>query len=254
AHPAPGVLAAFARGELPPAELAAVAGHVEACDVCCAALRDVRTDPLEGLARAAATTAPLPQRQLAAAPRDSPEATDLQALLRKRLWFLALLMTGALVANLLLIAAVAGTDIPERAWVYFGTGVDGLGAAAGVVLWVRRPPSFGQLRAIELVIFGALYVQWSPAPAFLYPRLVVLPDPPHWYGPTLAYAVSMPWSILIILYGILIPNTWRRCAAVVGVMAVTPVVISAANGLAARVTEGYSPANFLGVLGFWMAV
>src|SRR5262249_40597279 len=155
--------------------------------------------------------------------------TDVRALLRKRLRFLALLLTGALVANLFLIFVIAGGDVPEAPWVYFGTCVDGLGTAAGVVLWGGRPLSLRQWRAMELVIFGALYAQWSAAHAFLYPQLVVLPDPPYWYGSTIAYAVSLPWSILIILYGILIPNTWRRCAAVVGIMAITPLVISVAN-------------------------
>lgn len=176
---------------------------------------------------------------------------EVERLLRKRLLFLALLMTGALVGDLLLIA---GTDMPERGWLYFGVGVLSLGPAAGVILWVRRSLSLSQLRAIELVIFGAVYVQWASAHAFLYPRLMVLPRPPLWYGPTLAYAVGTPWIILIILYGILIPNTWRRCAVVVGVMAITPLVVSAANGLAAQATEGYSPVNYLLPLGFWMAL
>src|SRR5262249_42093820 len=121
------------------------------------------------------------------------------------------------------------------------------------VLWVRRPLSLRQLRAIELALFGAAYVQWASAHAFFWPRLVVLPQPP-WYGPLLAYAVSTPWIILIISYGILIPNTWPRCAAVVGVMAVTPVVITTAKGFAARVTEGYSPVEYLFPLGFWLAL
>ncbi|MCI0704305.1 MAG: serine/threonine protein kinase [Planctomycetia bacterium] len=185
--------------------------------------------------------------------------SEIQQLLQKRLRFLSLLMTGGLIVNVLMVvgtgAAVdAGTREVPPAWAYFGVGVFGVGTAAGVVLWVRRSLSLRQLRAIELILFGALYAHWLSVHAFIYPRLVLFPQPPVWYGPTLAHAVSTPWSILIILYGILIPNTWRRCAAVVGVMAVTPLVISVANGLAAQVTEGHSPLNYLSVVGFWMAV
>jgi serine/threonine-protein kinase len=250
-HPAPEVLAAFARGDLPPAELSAVAGHVETCDACCAALRDVPTDPLAGLARAAAA-APTQRMPLTVASSAAPAPVgDTRALLHKRLRFLALMLTSALVANLLLIG---GSDQALDVWVYFNFGVLGLGAAAGVVLWVRRSLPLRQLRVTELIIFGALYFQGSSTNAVLYPRLLVLPQPPVWYGSVVAQAVGLPWSVLIILYGILIPNTWRRCAAVVGVMAVTPVVISVANGLAAQVTEGHSSTNYLFPLGFWMAV
>src|SRR5262249_9221461 len=35
----------------------------------------------------------------------------------------------------------------------------------------------------------------------------------------------MPWALIIIAYGIFIPNRWPRCALVVGVMALAPVVV-----------------------------
>lgn len=56
-HPPPDDLAAFGRGALPPAELAAVADHVAGCASCCAALRDVRDDSLVGLLRDLGTPA-----------------------------------------------------------------------------------------------------------------------------------------------------------------------------------------------------
>jgi serine/threonine-protein kinase len=109
-----------------------------------------------------------------------------------------------------------------------------------------------QLRAIELVLFGALYAQWSLVHAFLYAKFD-LPQPPIWFGFVLGYAVSLPWAFLIIAYGIFIPNTWRRCAAVVGIMAVTPLAISMGSGLASSSTAGYSPANYLVVVVACMA-
>ena len=48
----------------------------------------------------------------------------------------------------------------------------------------------------------------------------------------LASRQSLIWFGLIVAYGMFIPNTWRRCAAVVGLMALTPLASTAiANSL-----------------------
>jgi serine/threonine protein kinase/putative intracellular protease/amidase len=57
-HPSAETLAAFARGDLPPAELSAVAEHIGGCNACCAALRGVPDDTFGNLARAAGAFAP----------------------------------------------------------------------------------------------------------------------------------------------------------------------------------------------------
>ena len=44
-------------------------------------------------------------------------------------------------------------------------------------------------------------------------------------------AQLLTWFVLIVSYGILIPNTWRRCALVLGTIASIPVGLSAAAGL-----------------------
>jgi serine/threonine-protein kinase len=54
ACPKPETLAAFARGDLPAQQLAAIAEHVGACEACCCALQRVPNDSLAALARAAA--------------------------------------------------------------------------------------------------------------------------------------------------------------------------------------------------------
>src|SRR5437868_4682559 len=45
-HPSPERLAAFLAGHLTPAELDALEPHIEACEQCCAALRQLPSDPL----------------------------------------------------------------------------------------------------------------------------------------------------------------------------------------------------------------
>ena len=176
-------------------------------------------------------------------------STDLQSLLHKRLRFLAFLLSGGLAVALLCVAV---TKLPLDAWEYFAIAMYVPAALLAGVLSARRSLSLSQLRAIELVLFGALYAQWSLVHAFLYPTMD-LPEPPIWFGFILGYAVSLPWAFLIMAYGIFIPNTWRRCAAVVGVMAVTPLAISTANGLAAKATAGHSQANYLIIVGACMA-
>ena len=109
-------------------------------------------------------------------------------------------------------------------------GVFAVGAAVGVLLRTRPGLSLSRLRALELLIFSSGYVQWAAVHAFLYPT-IRLENPPIWFAFILGYAMALPWVIMIVAYGILIPNTARRCAAVVSVMAVTPVVITTLNGL-----------------------
>src|SRR4051812_33556767 len=79
AHPDPHTLSAFARGEPPPAELAAVAGHVQGCDACCAALRDVPDDSFVSLARAAGADTPTSHTTIppVALPADDPIPREL---------------------------------------------------------------------------------------------------------------------------------------------------------------------------------
>lgn len=64
-HPASKTLAAFSRGDLPPAELSAVAEHVAVCATCLASIQDLPDDGLARLARAAT-------RPSAATPFDKP--------------------------------------------------------------------------------------------------------------------------------------------------------------------------------------
>src|SRR5262249_40036893 len=44
----------------------------------------------------------------------------------------------------------------------------------------------------------------------------------------LNHDVYMPWALLIISYGIFIPNRWQRCASVVGLMALAPLALRTA--------------------------
>jgi serine/threonine-protein kinase len=200
-----------------------------------------------------------PARRLQIAPRPGlgPNSSgEVQALLRKRLGFLALALSllGAINLPVLLLLGVG-------IGVSFGVNavVPAVAVVAAWILRSTRPLSLRQLRVIEFLVFGTFvaFGAWvhyrlfdrawsfwnrdSPLFANLYPVL-------------LAQAEGGAWAFLIVLYGIFIPNTWRRCAAVVGIMAAIPLGLSAASGLAGATLEGQALLKLLTVMSFWLAL
>jgi serine/threonine-protein kinase len=88
--------------------------------------------------------------------------------------------------------------------------------AIGFSLSSRCPMTTRQLRGIELVTFGV------PIAFFMllqYSKLV------QW---TVQYAalpdLSPIWLLEIFIYALFIPNTWRRAAVIIGLMALAPIV------------------------------
>ena len=99
-------------------------------------------------------------------------------------------------------------------------------AVSARILWSARLLPLRTLRMIEVVGFSILTMcevwricaTWRAGAVFGY-------VPADAVGMTLlASRQSLIWLALIVAYGTFIPNTWRRCAAVVGVLAATPIV------------------------------
>jgi serine/threonine-protein kinase len=92
------------------------------------------------------------------------------------------------------------------------------------------------LRGIELTLFGLLLANQSWEFAFDLFRFPQFSGLGEWAGTSenngsflwfhSAYE-SLSFFILIVTYATLIPSDWRRCTLVVGVIAATPLVISA---------------------------
>jgi serine/threonine-protein kinase len=178
------------------------------------------------------------------------QSAEVQTLLYKRLWFFSVLLTVGTAIVVLMVLFIP--DFPGYARV--GLGVTFV-VAAGLtgVLWAMPSSSVRQLRVIELLLLGYVVAFWTYGHAVFYSSFS-LPQPPGWYPSIMAHAVSLPWVFLILLYGIFIPNTWRRCAAVVGTAAVLPLLISGTSGLAANATRGLGPEQFWLPLVMWMAM
>jgi serine/threonine-protein kinase len=206
----------------------------------------------------------LPLAQVSTKPYEAPviarrnghQSSDLQVLLRKRLLFLScLFVAGAAVMVMfpLMHVLVQGGAVPAAEWLHLVVYncVFLVSAAITGVLWRRPALSLRNLRFVELMEFGTLFAFWSWMHGSVYTDFRVTPNP-VWFGFLMANAVSLPWMLMMIAYGILIPNTWRRCAVIVGAMGLAPLVIAKVSGLAAVATEGHSEALFYIVLAVWL--
>jgi serine/threonine-protein kinase len=98
------------------------------------------------------------------------------------------------------------------------------------LLFSRVSLSVGQLRAVELVLFGvvALYFSWLQLSG--QGRYQILEWAKEEYRENVLQvanaANNLRWFALIVIYGTFVPNTWRRCALVVGLLALTPLALT----------------------------
>jgi serine/threonine-protein kinase len=101
------------------------------------------------------------------------------------------------------------------------------------LLWSHLRLSVRMLRLMEVGLFatmGAFFV-WLQFVVFRTDQIAEMANPtvPNSYERVMRLAASnhtFRWFMLIVVYGTFIPNTWRRCALVVGFMAVAPIVLT----------------------------
>lgn len=88
--------------------------------------------------------------------------------------------------------------------------------AVSAILWFRCPVSLSWLRAAEVISFAVPTVFFA-----LIERAMVLDHAARGY---FMFNSGM-WLILLFTYALFIPNTRRRAAVVIGVIAATPIVL-----------------------------
>jgi tRNA A-37 threonylcarbamoyl transferase component Bud32 len=155
----------------------------------------------------------------------------IESLLRRRLLFAAVLtMTPSLI---FFIRNLIDTNLPphlNRCAMCFQGGVTSVTALMACVLWRRRHLSLPVLRIMELAIFGsmAVFFAWLQYRDFNHGPLAAASSCAQ--APLiLRQAVgnsSTKWFFLIVLYGVFIPNTWRRCLFVNLALALTPLILT----------------------------
>jgi hypothetical protein len=195
--------------------------------------------------------------QMALVEGSTPElSAEIQQLLRSRLRMAALLL--ALGFGLFFIRGAFLVDFSRAAdvvlWALNGT-VFAMLTVFGAGLCRRCPMTTRKLRWLELVVFGlpAVYflaagIMWmtalhlagltgelytSPTAFQKFPTSGLEPlTSPSAAQPQehvaaqirLTESPSLPWIMLIFVYAMYIPNTWRRAAVVVGILAATPIL------------------------------
>src|SRR5262249_9209176 len=137
----------------------------------------------------------------------------------------------------------------------FSCFVTPIATGLSALLWSSRPLSLGQLRGIELLALAltAGYWAWVQHDLLGHGRLLHYASQGAVDVLVLARCLSLPWFGSTVLYGTFIPNTWRRCAAFVALLVLTPLLLSTALGLAQRV-DGRLLSVFLFETGWWMAM
>jgi tRNA A-37 threonylcarbamoyl transferase component Bud32 len=175
------------------------------------------------------------------------QAKELHALLRRRLYIVVAVAVGFFgVLPIGSLGHLFKPDVPDAArqvliiqWMVAATV-----AILGLLVWKRPPHRLRHLRTIELTIFAILVAYMAYSNAYFVERYGILEPPigPAMHpalgpGGTRLDSVTLRWLILIIGYGTLIPNTWRRSATVVGTMVglyLTVVTVQAVmNGVSA---------------------
>lgn len=152
-------------------------------------------------------------------------AGETEALLRARLRSAALLMFAGFAAFLIWHTLQVEFDAWHAATLYLSHWAATLILAA--IAWslcTRCPMTVRQLRAVELITFGV------PAAHFLLHQHSRTVFWAHEYG--VLSAVAAYWLLMIFTYALFIPNSWRRAAVVIGVLAAAPLAGVLATALA----------------------
>ena len=99
-----------------------------------------------------------------------------------------------------------------------------------VLFWTNFALSHRTLRILELVMFASMAVYFADMQYRVsYPAKFADWAKDDFKANVVALGSTtnnMRWFFLIVLYGMFIPNTWKRCAIVVGCIAVIPIVLT----------------------------
>jgi serine/threonine-protein kinase len=177
--------------------------------------------------------------------RSGPGFTDEMAgLLRTRLRLATLILLAGFALHFVRNLLTPGAAFDHRPVYLLFCGYE-LAVMAAALGWltVRRPLSMRQLRAIELIVFGSVvaFFAWLQVDTYHDGALLraVVPGHEALVFRLVGLSAILRWFLLIVLYGTFIPNTARRCAVVVAVLALLPVALMGAGSLLDRATAAY---------------
>ncbi|HEX3997399.1 MAG TPA: serine/threonine-protein kinase [Pirellulales bacterium] len=145
---------------------------------------------------------------------------ETQALLQSRLRAAALVLALGFFLFLIEDTFLVQWNDMRRVGLYiFHAVLTGVLALVGTRLCQRCPATVRLLRPMELVIFGAtalFFVAMQSLEVFCW-----YPEGQRHY----IESPTAPWIMLIFIYALFIPNTWRRAAVATSLMALAPIVL-----------------------------
>ncbi|TMQ32285.1 MAG: hypothetical protein E6K70_19390, partial [Planctomycetota bacterium] len=182
---------------------------------------------------------------------------ELEGLLRKRLCFAATFIACVYAVYLFKVAAFYADYQPSfiRYSLFLLVPVTFAGEVlAAWVLWTKKDLSLGQLRLLEWVTMGLPLLEQFCLECqrlFLDHQLALRSGVE--LDPVAAGRTHvLPWFVLIIAYGVLIPNTWRRCCAVVSAVAALGLALNVLAAVAERTTFHPAVLHHFVEVGLWL--
>ncbi len=189
-------------------------------------------------------------------------ASEIQALLHQRLRLLCLLFVigwGLVWTHKFFRLQMT----PDTVWFIMVPGgvLLAIEIAVAAILWAPRSRSIRSLRVYELlgVVAAVAFLLWENYFTIYRPG-----DTGGWVHryvqrdlseiATLARHVSVPWCLVIVGYGIFVPNTLRRCAAVAGSAAGTILALNLAGGLWDETVPRPYLFSYVAELAIWLTV
>jgi tRNA A-37 threonylcarbamoyl transferase component Bud32 len=199
---------------------------------------------------------PLPaassRRRIALVPGTTTHLTDdLHCLLRRRLRIAGLIALAGF-AIFLVKSLVSPNDLkgPQPIDLALQALVVAVMTVLCSLLWSSISFGMRGLRLIELGLFGSMAAFF----AYIQLRVFNSEDFIHWvqaehqekiFASLATMSNSLRWFVLLVLYGTFIPNTWRRCAVIVGLLVLTPLALTLVGGVFCPIlSRHYASATF----------
>jgi serine/threonine-protein kinase len=169
---------------------------------------------------------------------------EMSCLLRTRLRLAISIMLVGFVFHLLRAVLRLGPAFDHRRlWLIFSACEIVVMVGALALLWSRRPLAMRQLRILELTCFAsiAVFFAWLQLGTSFDGALLrsIVPGHEPVVFRLVGLSAALRWFLLIVLYGTFIPNTWQRCAVIVGSLAVLPIALLLADCLVDTTRAAY---------------
>jgi serine/threonine-protein kinase len=153
---------------------------------------------------------------------------EIQCVLRHRLMIAAVITTAGFIVFFIRTLVNPEHFLSVRALDQIVQGITAVFLVLiATMLASHLPLSVRQLRTIEVALFGSLaaYFAWLQIDMFAHGKVADLAQQDR-VGEVIRIANAsniLRWFALIVIYGTFVPNTWKRCALFVGILAAIPI-------------------------------